>query len=166
MTIANTSNLDATDLLVEHNADGTLRSKDCRAYHNAAQAVTTATFTVLALNSERYDTDGIHDTVTNNSRLTCKTAGKYIITGNVEFAANATGFRIVQIYLNGATTIAYQIELNPTAGGLIEMTISTLYSLALNDFVELRVYQNSGGNLNVTSAANYSPEFAMSRVGS
>ena len=34
---------------------------------------------ILSFDSERYDTDSIHDTVTNNSRLTCKTPGKYLI---------------------------------------------------------------------------------------
>src|SRR5262245_22049217 len=78
----------------------------CRAYHNAAQALTTGVEASLALNSERYDTDTMHDTVTNNSRLTIKTAGLYIITGHVEFANNATGYRLGGLRVNNTTTIA------------------------------------------------------------
>ena len=54
-----------------------------RAHHSSNQSITNNTFTVLSLNSERWDTDSIHDNSTNNSRLTCNTAGKYIITAGV-----------------------------------------------------------------------------------
>ena len=37
----------------------------------------------------------------------------------------------------------------------------TLYELAVNDYVELVVYQSSGGALNVVSSGNHSPEFMM-----
>src|SRR6266498_153432 len=79
-----------------------------RVYHNVAQTTTTAIALALAFNSERFDTDTIHDTLTNNTRLTCKTAGVYEIGGGVEFAANATGVRSLQIRLNGTTAIVEQ----------------------------------------------------------
>src|SRR5712671_3909345 len=59
-----------------------------RVFHNAAQSTTNITQTVLAFNSERYDqaagaAAAQHDTVTNNSRLTCLYAGIYKITGTI-----------------------------------------------------------------------------------
>lgn len=135
-----------------------------RAYHSANQSITTATWTALALNSERFDTDVIHDTVTNNSRLTCKTAGKYQISGNVEWASNATGTRQLQVWLNGATDIGHEAR-QASTGGVMSMSISVIYDLAVNDYVELRVNQDSGGGLNVNSTGNYTPEFSMVRVG-
>jgi len=42
-----------------------------------------------------------------------------------------------------------------------EMSISSIYKLAITDYVEVRVYQNSGGNLNINASGNRSPEFAM-----
>ena len=44
------------------------------------------------------------------------------------------------------------------------MIISTLYSLAVNEYVELVAFQDSGVSLNALTAANYSPEFSMVRV--
>lgn len=141
-----------------------------RVYHNANQSITTATLTALAFNSERYDqagnaADTQHDTSTNNSRLTCKYAGVYSIKGCAEFAANATGQRQVRIRLNGSSYIA--LENDPTSSGTngTVLAVSADYSLAVNDYVELVVFQDSGGNLNVTATGNYSPEFMMHRVG-
>ena len=150
------------------NASHTITAIGARAYHNALQALVTATFTALALNSERWDTDTIHDLAVNNSRLTCKTAGKYVICGNVEYAVSAAGTtRLACIKLNGITFIAIQQQ-PPVAGGVLTTAVSvtTTYDLAVNDYIELVGYQDSGGNLNVNATGNYSPEFSMVRTGS
>jgi hypothetical protein len=140
-----------------------------RVFHNANQATTSGVLLALAFNSERFDQAGggastQHDTVTNNSRLTCLYAGIYTIWGNVVWASsvsNAAG-ATVQIRLNGATIIA---NLGFVSNDQRNSTISTLYSLAVNDYVELCVTQNTGAGVNINSVANYSPEFAMVRVG-
>lgn len=74
-----------------------------RAYHSTTQAIANSSLTILNCNSELFDTDSNHDTVTNNSRLTCKTAGKYQITSIVAWPSNATGYRRLAIPLNGST---------------------------------------------------------------
>lgn len=140
-----------------------------RVFHNAAQSSTTGVALVLAFNSERYDqagnaADTMHDTVTNNSRLTCRYAGIYRITGNIEFGANSTGIRQAQIRLNGTTIIANEVTSGAPAGAQ-QVLVTTEYALQVNDYVELLAIQNSGGSLNVNSSANYSPEFMMSRAG-
>lgn len=139
-----------------------------RVFHSAAQSVNTATDTYLAFNSERFDQAGgtsatQHDTVTNNSRLIARYAGIYQITGNVNFAGNATGTRYAFIRINGTTRIAS----NMTTADATEnpIVVTTLYQLAVNDYVELGVRQTSGGALNVQAAGNQSPEFMMIRVG-
>lgn len=136
-----------------------------RVYHNAAQSIPNAIDTTLNFNSERADTDVIHDNVTNNPRLTCKTAGVYYIVAGIGFASNATGRREVFIRLNGATQIASAIL--PAASGVITRIppIGTLYPLAVNDYVEVIVNQTSGGALNTDVGANATPEFMMIRLG-
>ena len=140
-----------------------------RVFHNASQSTTSGVALALAFNSERFDQAGgvastQHDTVTNNSRLTALYAGVYMINGLVEFAANATGLRRLDIRLNGATLIASEATLNIGAGANLQMEVTTLYSMAVNDYVELLCTQNSGGALNINVGANYSPEFGMVRV--
>src|SRR4051812_49348432 len=63
----------------------------CRARKTTAQSLNTATLTTVLFDAERFDTDAIHDNVTNTSRLTCQTAGIYVITADLSFASNATG---------------------------------------------------------------------------
>lgn len=134
-----------------------------RAFHNAAQSLANNTDVALALNSERWDTDGMHDNVTNNSRLTCVTAGLFDILGAVGFADNATGERLAYIRLNGTTIIAmFRHTANQT--DLDELEVSTQYQLAVNDYVELIARQESGIALNAIVNAQRTPEFMMVKV--
>lgn len=138
-------------------------SPAARVFNNANIGITASTPTVLALNSERYDTDVIHDNATNNSRLTCKTAGKYRITGQVQWASGAGTFRQADLLLNGTTVIAVDNR-PPVSGTVTYQQVTTTYDLAVNDYVELRVLQDTAGSLNVNSAGNYSPEMMMEMV--
>jgi len=134
-----------------------------RVFHNANQNITTGGNVVLAFNSERYDNNALHDTVTNNSRLTAQRAGIYIITGSWGMSSNATGVRAIGIRVNGTTFISYN-EFNAVNGDLTQISTSTIYTLSAGDYVELTALQNSGGTLIVNNLGNYSPEFAMTRI--
>lgn len=96
--------------------------------------------------------------------MTCKTAGKYQITGHIQWPTNATGIRNLDIILNGATVIA-DVTTIGNATNTVDQLVTTLYDLAANDYVELRALQTSGGALNVNSVTNYSPELMMGRIG-
>lgn len=135
-----------------------------RVYHNTTQSIADVTSTNLAFNSERWDTNVIHDNATNNSRLTCKTAGKYYIHASIAFAGNTTGVRQVTLWLNGATAIAVNKQNATSDGGQCTLCISTCYDLAVNDYVEVRVYQSSTISLGIASGGNYTPEFGMIKV--
>lgn len=134
--------------------------KGARVYNNANISIADSTFTVLTFNSERYDTNSYHSTSSNTGRLTVPAAGKYLIIGQIAFAGGA-GVRGVQIRLNGTTTLASNF-VNPVTGASTDLIVVTEYELAASDYVELVVYQNSGGAINVLLGANYSPEFMIS----
>ena len=137
-----------------------------RVYNSGAITLTTGAITALTFDSESYDTDTIHSTVANQSRLTATTAGKYCIWGNVSFATNATGVRMVKITKDGATDIA-KIRAEPVSVAThpTEITISCEYQLAATNYVELYCFQSSGGNLNVEQNTDFSPVFGMRKVG-
>lgn len=135
-----------------------------RVYHNADQATATGTALAVAFNSERFDSDSIHSTVTNTTRLTCNTAGKYIVTGHASFDANNTGARQIYIRKNGTVIVAV-MDTPPVSGQEMDLSVSTIVSLAANDYLELIAYQTSGSALNVKAHTEYSPEFAMTRLG-
>jgi hypothetical protein len=132
---------------------GTVGYIGCRAYASGALSVPNSTFTALALNTESFDTDpngAMHDTSSNNSRITIRTAGVYHVSPYVEFATNATGFRQVAIRLNGATFLFgdHRAAVN---GEATHVCYSHPYLFAANDYVEVLVAQNSGGALNVAA---------------
>jgi hypothetical protein len=141
-----------------------------RVYHDANQAITTGVSTALSFNTERFDTasgaaDTQHDTVTNNSRLTCRYAGNYLIVASVGWNAVAAGtYRQVAIRMNGATTLAYTTG-PPTSAGICDQVVTTMYTLAVNDYVQCFVAHDRGSNLDINAAGNYSPEFMMVKVG-
>jgi len=137
----------------------------CRVYHNAAQATADGTAKVLDFNSERFDNGTLHDTSTNNSRITFATAGVYYYGGNINWgAAGGTGHRQVTIQLNGSTVLN-QVSVDGDAlEGNPRQIINGLWEFDADDYIELVVYQNSGGAMNINSNGNYSPEFWASRI--
>lgn len=139
--------------------------KSCRVYHSVSQTLTTGVLLFSAFDTEIWDSDAIHNTVTNNSRLTCKTAGKYVIGGGGQFFPNATGRRHAQIRLNGSTVIATQhLQAVTDANAPTSLSVNTIYELAVNDYAELGFFQASGVDLSISGGVIYSPWFAMVRV--
>lgn len=138
----------------------------CRVYNNAAiNIATSGVAQALTFNTERYDTDSMHDVAVNTGRITFNTAGLYLVFATVEFAANATGFRQAYIRLNGVTPILVQTNQAPPATIGSQLNVAGVYKFAAADYVECIVQQGSGGALNVTSSANFSPEFGATWVG-
>ena len=132
-------------------------------YNSIALGTTTGVVLWLTFDTERFDTDAIHDGA-NPGRLTCKTAGKYLIGAHVSFVSNAAGIRQLTLRINGATYIA-AVNIPAINGAASNVGISTLWDMAVNDYAEIGATQTSGGNLNVDAAAAYSPEFWMERIG-
>lgn len=134
-----------------------------RAYNSANLALSAGVWTALTLNSERFDTDGMHSTSSNTSRLTVPAggAGLYLIGASVKFDTStlSTGNYIgLYILLNGTTVIAEHVD-DGTFGGAPDTstTISALYSLAVSDYVEVFAYCSQA--LNVLASSAFSPEF-------
>lgn len=129
----------------------------CSVYHNTTQSQTTGTaLTALAANSENYDNDSMHSTVTNNSRITIQTAGRYEVGAVVSWAANATGNRALAFAKNGVGVNDYLVDIRTgTATNSTGISGSRTLVLAAGDYVEVSVWQTSGGNLNATLTEFY-----------
>jgi len=97
--------------------------------------------------AEEWDTNDIHSTTTNPSRLTVKTTGKYLIFGFASWVTNTTGLRQIGIRVNG--TWKMEIYCGMDTAGNSRMTITGVFILAANDYVELFAYQTSGAALNI-----------------
>jgi hypothetical protein len=137
----------------------------CRVYASSAQSISNATDTKMAFANESFDTDAFHSNVTNNTRITIPTGlgGYYRVTFSVGFAANALGRRIYAILYNGGITS--QGELTPAASVEPVGTVTDTYFLNAADYLEVNLYQTSGGSLN-TSGTNTRDYFEIARIGS
>ena len=136
--------------------------KGARVTNSANQSIPNNAFTTLTFNTEDFDTDSIHDNVTNNSRLTATTAGKYLVYGNVRFAANATntrGVRFLSSTLGGGVA---EVRVQASSS-IVVLIISTVIDMAAADYIELQAYQNSGGALN-SEASGGAPSFGMQGI--
>lgn len=123
--------------------------------HSASQTLTTGvTLSPVLFDTERYDTALMHDTVTNNGRLTCRTPGRYRVTLNLSFLSNATGYRQLRLFKNGGTVVgewtsnAVNGE-DTSLGGSIEIDLraedTPLGTVA--DYLTVSGFQNCGGDL-------------------
>lgn len=139
---------------------------DCigaRVYNSTAQSIPNATSTVVTFNSTYFDTDSMHDPLgANPGRLTATTKGKYIVTANIGFDANAVGTRFVGIKLNNSTFVALQTWVGFTGDSNIVSVTATI-SMNVGDFVEAVVYQASGGSLATVVFNQATPVFSAIR---
>ena len=133
-----------------------------RVHHAAGpQTVANVTFVDLLFDSERWDTDGIHSVSSNTSRLTAKTKGKYLIWAGIQWDGNAILQRYMSFLVNNVDTIVEQMALG---GQGPRQIISTIYELDVDDYVELRVWQNSGTSRTIIVGPKHSPEFAIQLI--
>lgn len=139
-----------------------------RVFHSATQSIPNNATAYLLFDSETYDTSGVHDS-TNKTRLVCKTPGLYAISGLVVFAAvNTTGVREARLRVNRSYDIDVADDIHPSASASSVVKLSTQAMLQAGDYVEVYVYQNSGGSLNSnpSSVTGYeSPSFMMAKIG-
>jgi hypothetical protein len=126
-------------------------------HHSAGQSLASGTFTLLTWDTEWFDSDGMHSTSTNPSRLTCITAGIYEIHLHIEWESiddADAGHRFASVNLNnsGGTTpltsaeIAWDHQIvsdNDSTGAPQTTNIAFLWPLTASDYVEALAMQTS-----------------------
>lgn len=123
---------------------------NCSVYNSSAVSVSTSSATILNANSENYDNDAMHSTVSNTSRITFQTPGRYGCTASAQFGANAAGIRQIEFLLNGVAILASVSRIPAVSGFDSYVKTFIKVTAAAGDWIEARVFQNSGGALNVT----------------
>jgi hypothetical protein len=118
-------------------------------YISSDTAVANDTGTYLAYPNETFDSGGYHDNATNNSRITIPSGkgGYYLIGANITWDGNATGVRRLVFEKNRTTSLLYFAQ-NPGNSSIWSQAHSVVAYLNAADYVETRISQTSGGNLN------------------
>jgi hypothetical protein len=120
----------------------------CSVKASSAQSLTNGVTTALNAATENFDNNAMHSTVTNNSRITIQTAGRYLAIALVRYAANGNNSRTLSFFTNG--TVNHDLTNGLAANnGDTFWSGSKSFVFAVSDYIEVRATQYSGGNLDV-----------------
>ena len=135
-------------------AGGTPAFVGCSLTKSTAQSIASGTETIVTYDTEVFDTDGFHSTVTNTGRITIPTgkAGKYLFTAQLMIDSSTFQTQGV-LRKNGSGEIIYYAPKSPTAPCVI---FSAILPASVGDYFETVAYQGSGTNKNVLGN-NYTP---------
>lgn len=159
------------------NASFLANPPSCRVYHNANISIAENSIVVLgvtagataAFNQERWDTDGMHSTVTNPGRITFNTAGVYVCTFNVVFENAAYNYAQAAIMLNNSTALGIQDAASFTNALAFEqsVTVTVQWKFQAGDYIVARVYHRNAAVAarNVIARAQDSLEFSATWIG-
>lgn len=117
----------------------------------ANQSINNTATTNVGWDSEVQDTDNAHSTVTNNDRFTGVTAGVYESLTAIPWVGNATGVRELNFGVNGTITYAGS-RLVPGSAVAFVNPAAKLIALSVGDYMNIKVWQSSGGALNIDQA--------------
>jgi len=135
------------------------------AFTSSTQNTTQNVYTVINLNSEAFDTDALHSTSTNTSRLTIPTGkgGYWLVNALTTIDAGGNDV-FLQVFKNGSVITGYGQWDNKIAtsnyggGGYVVAWGSQTYPLSAGDYIEIAVRsaKATGANcLNMTFSAMY-----------
>jgi hypothetical protein len=125
---------------------------------NAAQSITSATWTQINLQVDDFDYADMHSTTTNTPRVLITVPGVYHFSGQVPFDANSSNSRAIRLakYNTSAPTtlIEYRnaaIDAGDSATTQLSLSVSALILCAANDFIALEAWHDRGSALSVSN---------------
>lgn len=131
----------------------------------AVQTISHATETLVSWDAETHDVGAYHDTSLQPTQIIVPTdlGGTYNIYASVDWVANSTGYRWIEILVNNVAIAQNTRPTYPT--DLLSQFVSTSWILAEGDIVTIKVYQTSTGNLDITRSAIRTPRFGIDLLG-
>jgi hypothetical protein len=124
----------------------------CRLTKSADQTISNNALTAISFNVETFDTDGFHDNVTNNTRITIPTgkSGKYALVARFTWDTTSTAYKYWRIRKNTSALLMIGF-VDGTTQEYVQ--IADILDLTAGDYIEFECYQNSGGNVTLYSNA-------------
>ena len=122
------------------------------------QAIANNSDVVITFETEDFDTNSFYDT--SNSRFTPTIAGYYFVNANVGFS-NSTGeyYFAIHLFKNG-TRVSRGGNWNDGSNQNVNVRNSSIIAFnGSSDYVDVRCYQNSGGNITINNGDNGAQTF-------
>jgi hypothetical protein len=138
---------------------GLANTPSFRAYMGAAQTINDVTNTVVAYNTENFDTDSAYDTSTYRFTVPSGKAGKYFFSAHVYITdSSATLYSSdFQIRKNGTNQSADSLALDSSDNYSYILKTSTILDLAVSDYIDCNVIGNTndGGSFQAFNTSPY-----------
>lgn len=134
-------------------------------YRNATQTINNVTSTPVTLDTVAYNDVGMWN-VASPTKIVIPVAGYYALTATVTWAISAAGtWRSNSIYKNGGTVLS-QANFPPDPAAVINLAFTTgcFASLNTGDYIEMYVYQNSGGTMNIVAVVPASIQLGVHKL--
>ena len=130
-----------------------------RAYMSASQTINDVTNTVVAYNTENFDTDSAYDTSTYRFTVPSGKAGKYFFSAHVYITdSSATLYSSdFQIRKNGTNQSADSLALDSSDNYSYILKTSTILDLSVGDYIDCNVIGNTndGGSFLAFNTSPY-----------
>lgn len=147
-------------------ASGGLAFSGASLTKSSTQSINPSTEVAVTFDGEVFDTDSYHDNVTNNTRLTVPATGRYLVTwsSRINVMGDQKGFQ-VYLKVNGSAPSAapQAIQLGSGAGNSMAASVTAIYSLTANDYLESFVWHGDTTSRNVDTSLN-GTTFSIMRV--
>lgn len=158
---------DGADLFAFGVLAGANRTFAPRAFRTSTQAIGTGGLgTYVTFSDVTSDAWGAWSSG-DATKLTARLTGRYQAVGQVAFAANATGSRALLINRNGTTTVARQWVASLGGGNDTHLNVCSVPfdMTAGTDYIQMAVFQNSGGNLNLVNDGQFGISMGLIYLG-
>jgi hypothetical protein len=124
----------------------------------SALNIATSTATAIPWDTDVVNGQGMHSTSTNPQNLIAVQAGDHVITGSIELAANSSGDRYLEVWVGNAansytaTDTGFRCKCPLTGDNVAVFNFTcAVPGMAINDFVQVIIYQTSGSSLALTT---------------
>lgn len=129
---------------------------------STTQSIPNNTTTDVSFTVETSDRSSLVAVTLTSVTVPAALAGVCLITTYAQFEANATGFRVLGIQIDGATYADHRREAMTTAAQPHCMHVCMTRLLTAGQVIKAQVFQNSGGALNIGTSTP--PQLTISRI--
>jgi hypothetical protein len=148
-----------------------------KAYSTLNSTLATGVLTRVTLNAEAWDTDAMHDLVTNPTRITIKTAGTYVVTARLGMCRISTAINRQAFLIHSSagtimqrspmslgSSVAAPFIFGPQFQQIQVYAMTLTRRFAANDFIEMAAFQDTGANVGLPGYADWCPSVEASLV--
>ena len=119
----------------------------------------------LPMDYEYYDTDNMHDIVTNNQRITMRTAGLYFFQSHVSWNPSTGGVHRLISYAPSSGGIRYSGIVATMTSGAVRVEANMVRRFNVGEYVDVGVYQDTGAALICSGEKTLGPEATATWLG-